>query len=82
MTIASLVFLAAIDSINPSAIVVTLYLLSRSEASVQVGVYIAAIFLTYFSVGLMMILGIDTFLPSMGAVLRSPRAWPARVSSA
>jgi hypothetical protein len=72
MTIASLVVLAAIDSINPSAIVVTLYLLSRSEASVQVGVYITTIFLTYFAVGLMMILGIDTFLPSIGTLLHSP----------
>jgi hypothetical protein len=72
MTIASLVVLAAIDSINPSAIVVTLYLLSRSEASVQVGVYITTIFLTYFTVGLMMILGIDTFLPSIGTLLHSP----------
>jgi cytochrome c biogenesis protein CcdA len=72
MTIAGLVVLAAIDSINPSAIVVTLYLLSRSEASVQVGVYITTIFLTYFSVGLMAILGIDTFLPSVGTLLNSP----------
>ena len=72
MTVASLVVLAVIDSINPSAIVVTLYLLSRSEPSVQVGVYITTIFLTYFALGLMVILGIDTFLPSMGTVLRSP----------
>jgi cytochrome c biogenesis protein CcdA len=79
MTIVSLVLLAAIDSINPSAIVVTLYLLSRSEASVQVGVYIAAIFLTYFALGLLMILGIDTFLPSIGPLLRTPPGLVAQV---
>ncbi len=72
MTVASLVLLAAIDSINPSAIVVTLYLLTRSEASVQVAVYIVTIFLTYFAVGLLMILGIDAFVPSIGALLSSP----------
>jgi cytochrome c biogenesis protein CcdA len=72
MTIASLIVLAAVDSINPSAIVITLYLLSRAEAGVQVGVYIATIFLTYFTVGLLMILGIDTFLPSIETLLVSP----------
>ena len=71
MTLAGLLVLAALDSINPSAIVVTLYLLSRSEASVQVGVYVATIFLTYFTFGLLMILGIGAVLPSIGPLFGS-----------
>jgi hypothetical protein len=72
MTLAGLLVLAALDSINPSAIVITLFLLSRPGAGVQVGVYIATIFITYFTFGLLMILGIDTFFPSIGRLLDSP----------
>jgi hypothetical protein len=73
MTIAGVLLLAVVDSINPSAIVVTLYLLStaRSRAPVQVAVYIGAIFITYLLLGVLMVLGIEVFLPSLGGVLRS-----------
>ncbi len=57
--------LALVDSINPSAIVVTLYLLSRERVPAQVVVYVAAIFLTYLTLGAMMMLGIDALLPSV-----------------
>lgn len=72
MTIAGVLFLAVIDSINPSAIVVTLYLLSMagSRALVQVTVYVGAIFITYLLLGVMMVLGIESLLPSLGGVLR------------
>lgn len=60
--------LALVDSVNPSAIVVTLFLLSRERASAQVLVYIAAIFLTYLTLGVMMMLGIDALLSSLGRV--------------
>lgn len=56
---------ALVDSINPSAIVVTLYLLSRERVPAQVVVYIAAIFLTYLTPGAMMMLGFDALLPSL-----------------
>ena len=59
-----LIALALVDSINPSAIVVTLYLLSRGRGPAQVITYIAAIFLTYLALGAMMLLGIDALLPS------------------
>jgi hypothetical protein len=74
MTIAGVLLLAVIDSINPSAIVVTLYLLStaKSRALVQVVVYVAAIFSTYLLLGVVMVLGIGVLLPSLGDVLRSP----------
>jgi hypothetical protein len=71
MTIASVLLLAAIDSINPSAIVVTLYLLSTagSRALIQVAVYVSAIFITYLLLGVMMVLGVASLLPSVGGVL-------------
>jgi hypothetical protein len=71
MTIAGVLLLAVIDSINPSAIVVTLYLLSvaGSRALAQVGVYVGAIFTTYLLLGVMMVLGIESLLPSLGSVL-------------
>lgn len=48
MTIAGVLLLALVDSINPSAIVVTLLLLSTagSRAHVQVPVYVGTIFAT------------------------------------
>jgi cytochrome c biogenesis protein CcdA len=72
MTIAGVLFLALVDSINPSAIVVTLYLLSTagSRALFQVGVYVGAIFTTYLLLGVMLVLGIETLLPSFGELLR------------
>ena len=71
MTIAGVLLLAVIDSINPSAIVVTLYLLSTagSRALVQVAVYVGAIFITYLLLGLMMVLGLESLLPSLSGVL-------------
>ena len=71
MTIAGVLLLAVIDSINPSAIVVTLYLLSvaGSRALAQVAVYIGAIFITYLLLGVMLMLGIESLLPSLSGVL-------------
>jgi len=47
----SLLALALVDSINPSAIVVTLYLLERQREPARVVVYVAAIFVTYPDAG-------------------------------
>jgi cytochrome c biogenesis protein CcdA len=63
-----LLALALVDSINPSAIVVTLYLLSRERATAQVVVYIAAIFLTYLALGVAMMSGVDALLPSLNSM--------------
>lgn len=74
MTIAGVLFLAVIDSINPSAIVVTLWLLSvaRGQAAIQVVTYVGAIFVTYLTLGVLMVAGIGAVLPSVGDVLRRP----------
>jgi cytochrome c biogenesis protein CcdA len=61
----SLLALAVVDSVNPSAIAVTLYLLSRERAAAPVAVYIAAIFLTYLALGALMIAGLDALLPAL-----------------
>lgn len=71
MTLAGLVALALLDSINPSAIVVTLYLLSRPRPAREVGVYVSAIFVTYFTVGATMLLGLDALWPWLGPALDS-----------
>ena len=73
MTIAGLMALAVLDSVNPSAIAVTLYLLSiaTSGAHVKVAVYISTIFVTYFALGVMMVLGIDALVPALADVLGS-----------
>lgn len=60
-----LVALAVVDSINPSAIVVTLYLLSRERVAVQVGVYVAAIFATYLALGVLLMSGVSALWPSV-----------------
>lgn len=71
MTVLGVLFLALIDSINPSAIVVTLYLLSTAgpRAPVQVLVYVGAIFVTYFLLGVMLMSGVASLLPLLGGVL-------------
>jgi cytochrome c biogenesis protein CcdA len=70
-----LLALAVVDSINPSAIVVTLYLLSRERAAAQVVVYVAAIYVTYFTLGAMMLLGFDALLPSLNTMGSSRLAY-------
>jgi len=69
----SLLALALVDSINPSAIVVTLYLLGRQRVPAQVVVYVAAIFVTYLTLGAMMMSGIDALLPSVRTLATLPR---------
>ena len=58
----SLLALAVLDSINPSAIVVTLYLLSRGSVTGEVLVYVGTIFVTYLTLGAALMLGIDALL--------------------
>jgi hypothetical protein len=71
MTVAGVLVLALIDSINPSAIVVTLYLLSTagSRAFAHVATYVGAIFITYSLLGMMLVLGLESLLPALGDVL-------------
>lgn len=52
--------LALIDSLNPSALVATLYLLTQKSYVLKVSTYMAAVFLSYFVIGVLLMLGLDT----------------------
>jgi len=69
MTLASLIALAVVDSINPSALVITLALLTRPGPGRAVAVYVAAIFATYFGIGAATLLGLASVWPQLGPAL-------------
>ncbi|REJ33699.1 MAG: GAP family protein, partial [Bacillota bacterium] len=50
--------LALLDSINPSALLATLYLLKRSRPAAAVTTYMAGVFVTYFTVAVLLMLGL------------------------
>lgn len=53
--------IAALDSINPSAILVTFWLLPRHNYMQAVIAYVLGIFFTYFILGIILLLGFNTF---------------------
>lgn len=71
--------LALLDSINPSALAVTIYLLITSRPyTARVLTYIAAIFCTYLTIGVAMMLGLDAVLGWAGDLLESPVVYGAQ----
>ena len=74
MTAASVLLLAVLDCINPSAIVVTLYLLSTAGPRVlaQVGVCVATILVTYRLLGVVRMLAVGSV-----AIRGCGPRWPA-----
>lgn len=66
--------LALLDSVNPSALLVTLYLLTQPRAGVRVATYLSAIFVTYLGVGVALMLGLGALLSALGGALESPAA--------
>lgn len=74
-TLLSVLGLALLDSINPSAIAVTLFMLTQRGANLRVATYITAIFLTYLTVGVLLMLGLETLMGSFGKVLENPLAY-------
>src|SRR5918994_4903216 len=55
----AIVGLAALDSVNPSALLATIALLLRGRpARPLVAVYVAAVLVTYFTIGLALTLGL------------------------
>lgn len=67
----SLIGLAIVDSVNPSALVVTLMLLARPRPMRTVPIYVGAIAATYFSLGALALLGVASFRQTIGAALES-----------
>lgn len=74
-TLAALFGLALVDSINPSALVVTLSLLARAVPLSRIASYIAAIFATYLTLGVLLVLGVDTLLSTFGEAFESSAAY-------
>lgn len=67
--------LALLDSINPSALALTLYLVTTGRGAGSVLTYIAAVFVTYFTVGLSLLLGLSSLLGAFGGVFESTAAY-------
>ncbi|OUN01645.1 MAG: hypothetical protein BAA04_00135 [Firmicutes bacterium ZCTH02-B6] len=70
--------LAVLDSINPSALLVTLYLLRRPSPARTVPAYVAGVFVAYFVIGVLLVLGFDALLTRFEDALRSPTAYAAQ----
>jgi len=57
--IAALTGLALLDSLNPSAIVATILLMTQPRFGVRVVTYVGAVFVTYFLAGVAILAGLD-----------------------
>jgi len=73
-TVLPVLVLALLDSVNPSALVVTLTLLSRGSRLRAVLVYVAGIFATYLTLGVLLVLGLGSLIDALGGALESPAA--------
>lgn len=77
--VAAVLGLAVVDSINPSAIAATLYLLTGKQYVTRVLTYVFAVFLAYFCIGTMLMLGLDVLSSGLGEVLYSPIAYGVQI---
>ncbi|MCP2166303.1 GAP family protein [Goodfellowiella coeruleoviolacea] len=59
-SLAAVFGLSLLDSLNPSALLVTVFLLVRGGGAVRVGTYVAAIFSTYLLLGVLLMSGMTT----------------------
>lgn len=74
-SLASVGALAVLDSINPSALVVTLYLLTGDRPGIRIATYTGGIFVTYLALGILLMLGMNTLLDRWNDILWSPTAF-------
>lgn len=70
----ALIPLALIDSLNPSALVVALWLLSQPRAAPRLLAYVGGILIAYFGLGLAMMLGFSAARDALAAALDHPVA--------
>lgn len=78
LLLAGIFGLAIIDSINPSALVATGYLLTRAPENTKAAnvlAYVAGIFVLYFSIGLLLLLGFTFLTTQLGSVFESRAAY-------
>lgn len=71
----SLLLLALLDSMNPSALVVALWLLSRPQPAPRLLAYVAGILATYLAIGVAMMLGFTALGARLGDALDHPVVW-------
>ncbi|MGO1050628.1 GAP family protein [Crossiella sp. CA198] len=75
----SVLGLALVDSINPSVLGVTLFLLLKRHtgrsATVQVLTYLSAVAATYFTLGVLLMFGLTALSGQLGDLFRSPAAY-------
>lgn len=70
----SLLLLALLDSVNPSALVVALWLLSRPQPAPRLLAYVAGILASYLALGIAMMLGFSALSERLGQALDHPVA--------
>lgn len=75
MVLLSILGLAIVDSINPSAIAVTLYLVTKKKFTAQVLAYVLGIFCTYLTIGVLLTLGLSSLLGIFGEIFKSEAAY-------
>ena len=73
-TLPSLLLLAVLDSLNPSALVVALWLLSRPQPAPRLLAYVAGIVASYLTLGVAMMLGFTALSARLGQALDHPVA--------
>ena len=66
--------IALVDSINPSALIVTLQLLSRRAPTAAVLTYIGTVFATYLSVSILLVLGLTALIEPLQSTLETRTA--------
>lgn len=71
----ALLGLALLDSINPSALLMTLFLVTAGARAGKVLTYLAAVFATYFTIGLLLMLGLTTLLSTFQGAFESTAAY-------
>jgi cytochrome c biogenesis protein CcdA len=67
--------LALLDSLNPSALAVTLYLLTQPRYGATVITYVGGVFSVYLGIGVGLLVGLDVALAAAGTALEHPIAY-------
>jgi cytochrome c biogenesis protein CcdA len=70
--------LAIIDSLNPSALAMTLYLLTTKGPVSKVASYLAGVFGAYLTTGVLLMLGLGTALAALGEAAEHPVVYAAQ----
>lgn len=73
--------LALLDSINPSALLATLYLLNRERPAAAVATYMAGVFATYLTIAVLLMLGLDAVITRFEDALFSPTAYGIQLAA-